>query len=246
MDAVIMSIIAGIFGTGLGGLATAAFGVRSDRMNSVFLSFSGGVMTGVVFFELIPDAAEHANAAVVLLGLAIGVAVALILEYIIDAANAKPAATASGAERKTDIMRSGVLILFVIGLHNIPAGLVIGAAESHEGALGLILTLMIGVHNIPEGMAIAAPLISGGLERRKAVMMTLMAGVPTVFGAAIGILAGSVSYLTIALSFSVAAGAMLYAVFGEIIPQSIRMDKSRVPALTLLAGIAAGYLLTLL
>ena len=257
MDIILMSIVAGIIGTGLGGVITAIFGSRTDKMVSAFLSFAGGVMTSIVLFELIPDASQHSSPVVVLIGLTLGVVMVLALNIVID----KSSSTNKGNSKlhetfedfyhesgvvsnKNRMKQSGMLMFLVIGLHNIPEGLIIGAAGHHDAPLGMTLAIMIGIHNTPEGMAIAAPLISGELNKGKAIVLTLLAGVPTVFGAAIGYLVGGVSDLAIALSFAIAGGAMLYAVFGEILPQSMHMSEDRVPTIILLVGIAFGYIMT--
>ena len=257
MDVILLSIIAGIVGTGLGGVLSAVFGNKTDKTVSVFLSFAGGVMISIVFFELIPDAAEHAGTLVLMAGLAVGTIMVLALNAVIDKV---PQAGQSASKIHESfqayfhesnvltsnfrLLRSGLLMFLVIGLHNIPEGLAIGAAGNHDSVLGMTLALMIGVHNIPEGMAIAAPLISGGMSKGQSILLTLLAGVPTVIGAVIGYMVGSVSSLAIAIAFSVASGAMLYAVFGEILPQSFHMSKDRVPTIILLIGVSFGYMMT--
>ena len=252
-----MTILAGILGTGFGGLITALFGTRTDKMISNFLSFAGGVMTSIVFFELIPEAEHFSNPTTIIAGLFIGVLMVLFLNSTIDRVS-KPGYKTSKPHdsyvefyhegsmltHKETMMKSGILMFFVIALHTIPEGLAIGAAGNHDMTLAFTLVLMIGIHNIPEGMAIAAPLISGGLKKWKSVAATMLAGTPTVFGAIVGVLVGSISEIAIALSFSIAGGAMLYAVFGEILPQSMNIRKDRVPTIILLIGIVFGYLLT--
>ncbi|MCL1849289.1 MAG: ZIP family metal transporter [Clostridiales bacterium] len=257
MGTILLSIFAGIVGTGIGGVLSALFGNKTDKTVSMFLSFAGGVMTSIVFFELMPDATQHADTAVVLLGLAMGVLLVLVLNAVID----RVSKTGQGESKihesfqeyyhegkvlagTNSMMRSGLLMFLVIGLHNIPEGLVIGAAGNHDSVLSFTLAFMIGVHNIPEGMAIAAPLITGGMSRWKSVLLTLIAGIPTVVGALVGLLVGGMSDLAMALSFAIASGAMLYAVFGEILPQSFHMSKDRVPTIVLLIGVAFGFLMT--
>ena len=257
MSIILLSVYAGIIGTGLGGVLTAVFESRSDKNVSILLSFAGGVMTSIVFFELIPDAAMHAGTFAIILGSAAGVAMIMALNYIIDVYSATRQDDSKFHDTFKDfyhegdvigsdsgMMKAGILMFLVIGLHNIPEGLAIGAAGQHDAALGLTLALVIGFHNIPEGMAVAAPLISGGINKWKAVLMTLLAGVPTVFGAVAGVLIGAISELAIAISFSIAAGAMLYAVFGELLPQSMSISKDRGPTIALLIGIAVGYVMT--
>ena len=76
------------------------------------------------------------------------------------------------------------------------------------------------------------------------MLLTTLSGAPTVLGACIGLLIGNVSDLAVALSLSAAGGAMLYVVFGEIIPQSVVMTKSRIAPLITLLGIIVGFALT--
>ncbi|MDR0469091.1 MAG: ZIP family metal transporter [Peptococcaceae bacterium] len=257
MNIIIISILAGIAGTGVGGVLTALYGNRSDKVTSCFLSFAGGVMTSIVLLELIPEAAAHAGTLVAVAGLVIGVIVVLLLNSIIDRVSGlknvntelhkdfeefyhEEKMIAEGSSR----IRSGLLMFFVIGIHNIPEGLAIGAAGNHDMRLGLTLALMIGIHNIPEGLAIAAPLISGGLSHSKTILLTLLAGAPTVLGALIGAFVGGVSDVALAVAYSTAGGAMLYAVFGEILPQTMVISKDRLPTIILLVGVVCGMLLS--
>jgi len=259
MNTIVLSIIAGTLGTGLGGLLTALLRIRSEKLSSIFLSFAGGVMTSVVFFELLPDAAEHVdgNVYIVILGFAIGVAVVFLLNQILDRslsnvhfhphphlASAECSHEQASVAISKQLVRSGLLMFFVIGLHNIPEGIAIGAAGNHNSSLGLTLALMIGLHNLPIGMAISTPLIAGGWNKWKAVLLALAVGTSTVLGALIGVITGGVSEIALSLSFSAAGGAMLYAMFGEILPQSINMRRDRLPTIVLLIGIAVGFLVT--
>ena len=252
-----MSIVAGICGTGIGGLLTAFLGNRTEKMISVFLSFAGGIMTSIVFFELIPESISHSNTAVAILGLAIGVILVLILNSFLDKVSSTNYIEAKFHESykdyfhegevlksKKNMIRSGMLMFFVIGLHSIPEGLALGTAATYDITLGTTFTIMIAIHNIPEGMAIAAPLISGGMSKKKTILLTVLAGIPTVVGALIGILLGNISDTTIALSFAIAGGAMLYVVFCEILPQTTIMNRDRVPTIILLVGVIIGLLLT--
>ena len=91
-------------------------------------------------------------------------------------------------------------------------------------------------------MAISVPLINGGIKRRKAIFLTALAGAPTILGAIIGYLIGDMGALGLALSLSFASGAMLYVTFGEIIPQSILMYRSKLPAFFVIIGILVGLI----
>ena len=103
---------------------------------------------------------------------------------------------------------------------------------------------MIAIHNIPEGMAIAAPLLAGGINKGKVIFLTSLSGATTLVGGFIGILIGSISEFAIAISISAAGGAMLYVVFGEIVPQSIIMTRNRTASIITLFGIIVGLIVT--
>ena len=128
MDVILMSIFAGIAGTGFGGLLSAVFGNKTDKTVSMFLSFAGGVMISIVFFELMPDASQHAGAFTVLAGLAIGIIMVLALNAVIDkVSHAGPGASklhesfqeyyheGNVISGDVHLMKSGLLMFLVIG-----------------------------------------------------------------------------------------------------------------------------------
>ena len=111
------------------------------------------------------------------------------------------------------------------------------------GSAALILAVLIGLHNIPEGMAVSVPLISGGMPKTKAVLLTALSGVPTIIGALLGYLIGDIGAMGLAMSLGFASGAMLYVVFGEILPQAILMYHSKLPAFSAIVGMLVGVLI---
>ncbi len=148
---------------------------------------------------------------------------------------------------RQELWRAGVVIACAIALHNIPEGMSIGASFAIDSvdsvATGLMLAVLIGLHNIPEGMAVAVPLIAGGMSRLKAILLTACSGLPMAVGAVLGLLLGDMGTLGLCCSLGFASGAMLYVVFGEIIPQAILMYRSKVPAFFMIAGVLVGMCL---
>ncbi|MDE6028694.1 MAG: ZIP family metal transporter [Clostridiales bacterium] len=154
---------------------------------------------------------------------------------------------------KSSLFVAGLVMMSAIALHNLPEGMVIGAsyaitpnivANLFSGS-GFIMAIVIGLHNIPEGMAVSVPLISGGMNKVKSILLTALSGLPTVFGALIGFALGGINEIMLTLSLGFASGAMLYVVFGELLPESILMWKSKLPALSLFVGVLAGFLLVM-
>jgi len=254
MNIIVMSLFAGVVGMGLGGIITALFGSRTERMTSIFLSFAGGVMISIVFLELIPESIELSSIAVAIIGLVIGAVMVFALNQLMD----RFTTSKNGSKlhetfaeffhsnemitRKTNMLRSGMIMLFAIALHNVPEGLALGAAGHYDPSLGLALAIIIGLHNIPEGMAVSAPLIVGGLSKVKSVTITLLAGGTTLLGAIAGVIIGGISETAIGVSFALAGGAMMYVVIGEILPQAIVTSNDRIPTVFAMAGIVVGML----
>lgn len=103
-----------------------------------------------------------------------------------------------------------------------------------------LLVLAVTLHNIPEGMAVAVPLISGGTGRVRATLLTAACGLPTVLGAWLGFWLGDIGPLGLTMSLGFASGAMLYVVFGEIMPESYLIYRSKLPAFAVMVGLALG------
>lgn len=141
---------------------------------------------------------------------------------------------------------AGIIMACAIALHNLPEGMVIGVsytgAESVMSRAGLVMAIVIGLHNIPEGMAVSVPLISGGMPKTRAVLVTALSGAPTIIGALIGYALGELGPVALCLALSFAAGAMIYVVFGELIPEAILMWRSKTPAFAILIGMIVGLM----
>ena len=141
---------------------------------------------------------------------------------------------------------AGVIMACAIALHNLPEGMVIGVsyagAETVMDRSGLVMAVVIGLHNIPEGMAVSVPLISGGMSRGRAVLVTALSGAPTILGALIGYGLGGLGPVALCLALSFAAGAMIYVVFGELIPEAVLMWRSKTPAFAILVGMIVGLI----
>jgi len=272
---ILTTAIAGVVGTGLGGLIGALLQKDSKRTVSLLLSFAGGVMLSVVCFDLVTEAIETGSGILaVIAAIAAGVAITYFLNYLIDRKtnpeiphiDEKHPKTAddldelihsdhleqhySRKDSKLSLFVAGIVMACAIALHNVPEGMTIGASyASNDGVMGsaaLVLAVLIGLHNIPEGMAVSVPLISGGMPKARAVIVTAATGIPTILGALLGYLLGEIGPMGLAISLGFASGAMLYVVFGEILPQSILMYHSKLPAFSTIIGILVGLLIIFL
>lgn len=274
---IIITAVAGIGGTGIGGLIGALFNRDSEKTVSLLLSFAGGVMLSVVCFDLLLDAIEQnpdssAHVFMVIGMVVVGYGVIYLLNYLIDKSTNPEIPHIDKDHPKTadqlselihsdhyeehkkmqtpsSLFIGGMVMAFAIALHNLPEGMVIGSSYAQDGAVGftvtggLVMAIVIGLHNIPEGMSVSVPLISGGMNRAEAVLITAATGAPTIIGAMLGYSLGSIGPLSLALSLSFASGAMLYVVFGELLPEAILMWRSKLPAFGMLIGLLVGMVI---
>ena len=218
--------------------------------------------------EAASQIAEH-GVVLVIFAVALGVAVVYLLNHLIDRKTRKEASHTADEhhpethddiddlvhadhlnmhkrhnDSRLSLFVAGVVMACAIALHNIPEGMTIGASFAVSDNLmwgtGMIMAVLIGLHNIPEGMAVAVPLISGGTGRVKATLLTAACGLPTVLGAWLGFWLGDIGPLGLTMSLGFASGAMLYVVFGEIMPESYLIYRSKLPAFAVMVGLALG------
>jgi len=208
------------------------------RLQRVILGFAAGVMTAASVWSLLIPAIEQAEgegrfpgwlpAAV---GMLLGVAFLAALDALLPRLRRQPT---------DEVTRQNTLLMTAITLHNVPEGMAVGlafalAAEGAGLAGAAALALGIGIQNFPEGAAIALPLRQQGLSRRGAFGGGVASGaVEPLFGILVVLAAGWVrGVMPWLLSFS--AGAMLYVVVEELVPQSHSRSGT--------CGFVAGFLL---
>jgi len=211
----------------------------SPRTEKALLGFAAGVMTAASVWSLLLPAIEQAERISRLpawFPAAIGITMGMLFLSLIDLALPR-------LSRLDEGHRQSALLLAAITLHNIPEGMAVGLgfalAQDTAGLyLAAALALGIGIQNFPEGAAISLPLRQHGLSRGKSFLGGMLSGtVEPVFGLLAMVLARGVQTLLPWL-LSFAAGAMLYVVVVELIPQSNRRSGT--------VGFSLGFLLMMI
>ncbi len=142
--------------------------------------------------------------------------------------------------------RRSVLLVLAITLHNIPEGLAVGVAfgalavDGSGATLGgaIALALGIGLQNFPEGAAVSIPLRREGFSRWKAFVYGQASGVVEPIAAAVGVIAVTSMSAALPYALSFAAGAMIYVVAEELIPEAQQTRGSDVPTMGVMTGFA--------
>lgn len=235
----LLGLVSGLTGTGIGGLSAFFIKKTSNRVMSVILEFSAGLMTAVVCFELLPEAFHLGGTLYTFAGVLSGIVVVIVLENALKQSNLLKKNGGSG------LLRAGVLMSIAIALHNFPEGFAVGSGFEASISLGFTITAAIIIHDIPEGIAMAVPMRAGGFSKMKAFTYTLLSGVPMGFGALLGAALGEISSLLTASCLGFAGGAMLYIIYGELVPESKRLYLGRLSSLGNVLGILCGIIVSI-
>lgn len=229
LNALIATTIAGFAATTVGAIPAVFINRLNEKLNNNLLSFAAGVMLAATIFSLLLPGVEHSrargyshNSAVLqaILFLFIGGFVLWAVNELVPHEHFE-----KGAEGREDAGKLKKIWLFVIAIaiHNFPEGLAVGVANATgDFGTGLGATLGIGMQNVPEGLSVAVALRSQGYSTKYAVYVTALTGLIEIVGGLFGasVLLISAAILPWALSF--AAGAMLFIVSHEIIPETHR------------------------
>lgn len=224
--------------TPLGGLAAIQMRQVSLRLLALFLGMASGIMITVVVSNLMPASIESGGKQLFLTGFGCGWLFMFLLRIVMTKAMRRTNASGS----ISPYLQMGWFIAVAIALHDLPEGMAIGAGDAVAHQVGVVLALAIALHNIPEGLSIGVPLRMAGVRGWKIIWITLLAGLSTPLGTIISLGLFTVSTSLISLSLAFAAGAMVYVVARDIMPEALQADWP-VAAVGIVAG---AVLMTLL
>jgi ZIP family zinc transporter len=216
----------------------------SQRVEDTLLGFAAGVMLAASFFSLIIPGIEKAQedldsasggAAVVIAAILLGAAALAFIHRLAPHEHLGTGRTQGKPDRFARIW----LFVIAITLHNFPEGLAVGVGfGGGDPAEGMPLAIAIGLQNMPEGLAVAASLASLDYKRSAAVLIALASGLVEPIGGLFGVAVVSLSEPLLPWALGFAAGAMLFVISNEIIPETHRQGHESLATSGLMAGLA--------
>lgn len=236
------SLVAGLM-TAVGALPVLFGKTPSPALRDMSLGFAAGVMLSASFFSLIVPAIEAAAgrygegvapAAIAVIGILAGMAVVAWLNDILPHEHF----TTGREGPQSATLRKIWLFIIAITIHNFPEGLAVGVGFGAHGVSGgMPLAIGIGLQNLPEGLAVAVALLGEGYSRARAWGIAALTGLVEPIGGAIGAAVISVSQPFLPWGLAFAAGAMLYVISHEIIPETHRRGHQKKATFGLAIGL---------
>ena len=220
----------------------------NERFLAIMQGFAAGVMIAASFWSLLAPALEYAEAnsnnAPSWLPVAIGFLVGGIFLRFLDYVVPHTHLSEDHGDSKNRSISKTMMLFLAVTIHNIPEGLAVGvafaaASVGNEGgtlAGAIALTIGIGLQNVPEGSALSLPLFADGKTKRKAFQMGQLSAIVEPVAAVIGAAAVLVVQEILPYALSFAAGAMIFVVVEELIPESQSSDHTDDATLALLFG----------
>lgn len=235
---------AGFVATVLGACLALFLKEVSARRQDSMLGFAAGMMLAASAFSLILPGVEAgreifgnglAAAGTVVIGLGLGALLMLGLDHFTPHEHEISGAHGPSFERINRVW----LFVLAITLHNIPEGMAIGVGfAAGDVSVGLPLAMAISIQDIPEGLAVALALRTIGLSTAKAVLVAAASGIMEPLGAMVGIGMSSAFAIAYPVSMGLAAGAMIFVVSHEVIPETHRNGHQTPATIGLMIGFA--------
>ena len=224
---VFIGIIIPFIGTILGSMLVYVMKKELNRKIEVIIyGFAAGVMMAALIWSLLIPALEEGNIIPVIIGLLIGVLVFYFMDYMIG---------------KKNIQNNHMSNLMIaVTLHNIPEGMAVGVAFASYLAGGISLTacyalaIGIAIQNFPEGSVVSFPLLKKGFSKNRAFLYGVISAIFELLGTIVTLIFTNFVVAIMPYMLAIAAGAMMYVIVIELIPESC--DKSKLNVIGFLIG----------
>jgi ZIP family zinc transporter len=242
-DALGRSILFGLIpalGTSIGGLIGVLTPHSREPYMDLGLGFAAGLMLVASFTSLLIPSIELSNIYVALAGLITGVVMIFIMDKLTPHEHLEK--RFEGPARYKGRVKTLYLMIFALLIHNIPEGMAVGAGSALVFEKGLALSIAMAIQDVPEGFAVSYPLIGLTGNRFKAFLIAALSGFSETLASMLTGLLIEVGQGLIPFILALAAGAMIYVVSDEVIPETHKYGHEDVATI----GFVTGFITMLL
>ncbi len=240
LDHITMGLLASLLAgaaTGLGAIPVLLGGQFTRRTLDLMLGLAAGVMLSASAFSLLVPALDTVTEwtgviSVVAFGLCLGALFVHMADKYIPHVHFQ-----RGFEGPRVALSKVWLLVLAITIHNFPEGLAVGVAfGTTDSVTGVSVAFAIGLQNVPEGLAVAAPMVREGYSRRYASVLALLTGLVEPMGGLLGVSVVTFAASLLPYGLAFAAGAMIFVVSDEMIPESHSGGNERIATWGLVIG----------
>ncbi|MCL6601595.1 MAG: ZIP family metal transporter [Paenibacillus sp.] len=215
METALMGSFLSAMATVLGAIPILFVKQLSEKWKDVLVAFTAGIMVSASTFGLMPQAIMESGIIMLTLGLITGVLLLDLIEKNI------PHIDVENKPGYTNMDSKALLVIIALFIHNIPEGLSTGFSyASEQTSLGPMVAIAIGAQNMPEGLILAVFLMNSRISRLKSLAIVTLTGLMEMISAIIGYFTASSIENMVGYGLAFAAGAMLFIVYKELIPES--------------------------
>lgn len=225
-------IVLSAFATGLGAVPVLLIRKISHKRMDSILAYTAGIMVAASTYGLIPASLKLTNLYVLCFGVLAGALLLNVLEYLI------PHVDLAHERRGVALPQQSLMLVAAMTLHNIPEGLSVGASLASEiENLGLVVALSMGIQNAPEGFLVALFLLNQKVHRGIAIIIACGTGVIECVAGLLGFYLVNTALFLVPYGLAFAAGAMLFIVYKELIPETHGHGYERLATFSFLLGL---------
>ncbi|MBT2738700.1 ZIP family metal transporter [Bacillus sp. ISL-7] len=237
-----MEINLGIFisalGTVLGAVPALLLSNVSHRVKDNLLAYSAGIMVAASTYALIPSTLKLSNMFVLTIGILLGTVTLTLLEITLPHVEVDHRSHPSQ-------QASPLLLIATMAIHNIPEGISVGVSyASHYEDLGSLVSFSIGLQNIPEGFLVCMFLVANQIPKPSAFLYTAFTGAIELFSSFIGLQLTDQYLDVVPYGLAFAAGAILFVVYKELIPESHGDGNERSATFSFVIGLLTMIFIT--
>ncbi|MCZ8521144.1 MULTISPECIES: ZIP family metal transporter [Paenibacillus] len=215
METALLGSLISAMATVLGAVPLFFVKTLSEKWKDILIAFTAGIMVSASTFGLMPQAIKESGIAALTVGLLIGIVVLDLIERNIPHIDVENDTGISQFDSKS------LLVIIALFIHNIPEGLSTGFsyASADEG-LGPMVAISIGAQNMPEGLVLAVFLMNSKVSRLRSFLLVTLTGLMEMVSAVIGYFTASYIQWLVGYGLAFAAGAMMFIVYKELVPES--------------------------